>query len=88
MVTVQVQTRTDDATVETRRERTWTCTYGYLLYGATLTAIAETVLMLAVPRWRRPGLVITTAAIGFLAPFCWQVVLKITHSDEFYTDYR
>ena len=60
--------------------------YGHLLYGATLTAVAEAGLMLAVPRWRKAGLIATTAAIGFLAPFGWQVVLKATHSYEFYTD--
>ncbi|WP_405880671.1 DUF1259 domain-containing protein [Streptomyces sp. NBC_01136] len=53
-------------------------TYGHLLYGATLTAIAEAALMLLVPRRRRPGLIATTAAIGFLAPFGRQVVLKVT----------
>ncbi|PXY16692.1 hypothetical protein BA062_38475 [Prauserella flavalba] len=60
--------------------------YPELLGGATMTAVLEVLLMLAVPKWRRPGLIATTAAIGFLVPAGWQIVLKLTHSYEFYTD--
>lgn len=60
--------------------------YAHLLYGATMTAIAEVAVLLAVPRWRRPGLVAVSGVVGFLAPFGWQLVLKITHANEFYTD--
>ena len=61
-------------------------TFPELLGGATMTAFGEVLLMLAVPRWRRPGLIATTAAIGFLIPASWQLVLKVTHSYGFYTD--
>lgn len=60
--------------------------WGRILYGAGLSALLEALLMLLVPRWRRPILIATTAVVGFLAPFGWQAVLKITHSREFYTD--
>lgn len=60
--------------------------WGHLAYGAGLSALLEILVMLAVPRWRRPVLILTSAAIGFAGPFGWQAVLKITESYRFYTD--
>ncbi|HLM06504.1 MAG TPA: hypothetical protein VK402_15095 [Blastococcus sp.] len=59
---------------------------GDILYGVGLTAAAEAVLAVVVPRWRRPLLVATAAAVGFLAPLAWQLVLRATHAREFFTD--
>ena len=60
--------------------------WGRIVYGAGLSAVLEVLVMVLVPKWRKLWLVATTAAIGFLAPFGWQAVLKITHSREFFTD--
>jgi len=60
--------------------------YGDILYGVGLTAVAEAVLALVVPRWRRPVLVVTAAAVGFLGPLVWQLVLRATHAGEFFAD--
>jgi hypothetical protein len=60
--------------------------WAHLARGAGLSALLEVLVMLAVPRWRRPRLIITSAVIGFAAPFGWQAVLKLTHSYRFYTD--
>ena len=47
-----------------------------IIYGANLSAVLEVLLMLLVPKWRKPSLIATTAAIGLIAPFGWQAVLK------------
>ena len=59
---------------------------GDILYGVGLTAAAEILLAVVVPRWRRSLLVLTAAAVGFLAPLAWQLVLRATHAREFFTD--
>jgi hypothetical protein len=56
------------------------------VYGVGLTAAAEAVLAVLVPRWRRPLVVVTAAAVGFIAPLVWQLVLRATHASEFFTD--
>jgi len=60
--------------------------YGHLANGAAVSAALEVALMLCVPRWRKPWLILTCAIVGFCGPFGWQVVLKITESSRFYTD--
>jgi hypothetical protein len=59
---------------------------GDILYGVGLTAAVEAVLAVVVPRWRRPLVVVTAAAVGFLATLVWQLVLGATHASEFFTD--
>jgi len=59
---------------------------GDILYGVGLTAAVEAVLAVVVPRWRRPLVVVTAAAVGFLATLVWQLVLGATHAREFFTD--
>lgn len=60
--------------------------YGYLANGAAVSAVLEVLLMVSVPRWRKPWLIFTCAIVGFCGPFAWQVVLKVTESSRFYTD--
>jgi hypothetical protein len=36
-------------------------------YGLGLTALFEVILTVAVPRWRRPALILTTTAVTVLA---------------------
>jgi|SRR5215210_2615583 len=60
--------------------------WGYLANGAAVSAVLEVLLLLCVPRWRKPWIIITTAIVGFCGPFGWQAVLKITESSRFYTD--
>jgi hypothetical protein len=58
----------------------------HLGYGLALTAFFEVVLTVAVPRWRRPALVVTTTVAAVLAVLGWQLVLRATHAATFFTD--
>lgn len=60
--------------------------YAHILYGLALTVIGEVVLTVAVPRWRRPGVVLTTVVSAFLGVLAWQFVLRVTHASQFFTD--
>jgi hypothetical protein len=60
--------------------------YAHILYGLALTVLGEAVLTLAVPRWRRVGVVLTTVVSAFLAVLAWQLVLRATHASQFFTD--
>jgi hypothetical protein len=64
----------------------WMLPNQQILYGVGLTALFEVVLTVAVPRWRRPALTLTTTAIAVLAVLGWQYVLRATHASQFFTD--
>jgi len=57
-----------------------------ILYGPALTALFELILTIAVPRWRRPALILTTTAIAVLAVLGSQYVLRATHASQFFSD--
>jgi hypothetical protein len=61
-------------------------TNSHILYGLALTAVFEVILTLAVPRWRRPELIVTTTVVTVLAVLGWQCVLRATHASQFFTD--
>jgi hypothetical protein len=59
---------------------------GHIGYGLALTALFEVLLTVAVPRWRRPALIVTTTVVTVLAVLGWQYVLRATHAAQFFTD--
>jgi hypothetical protein len=60
--------------------------WAQILYGLAVTAVAETLLTVVVPRWRRLPLIATVVVVAVLAVLGWQTVLRVTHAREFFTD--
>ena len=60
--------------------------WGTIVYGAVLSAVAAAALVAGVVRPRRPAVIATAAAGAFAGPFAWNAVLHATHSSEFFTD--
>jgi hypothetical protein len=57
-----------------------------ILYGAFLSALAAALLVLAVRRDRRPGLLAAAALAGALGPFLWNAILHRVEAGEFFVD--
>jgi hypothetical protein len=49
-----------------------------MTYGAVLSAVLATVLVVVVARDRRPAVLITAAASALVAPLCWNTILRLT----------
>jgi hypothetical protein len=60
--------------------------WNVIVYGAALSTVLGVVLALLAGRQRRP-LVLATLAVGtFAGPVAWNVILRATHADQFFTD--
>ena len=60
--------------------------WGTIVYGAVLSAVAAGAVVAGVVRPRRIAVVATAAAGAFLGPLAWNAVLRATHGSEFFTD--
>src|SRR5215208_3293952 len=60
--------------------------WGSILYGALLSAIAAGLLVFAFKRYRRIDLVAAAALSGALGPFLWNAILHRVGGSEFFVD--
>ena len=60
--------------------------WGTIVYGAVLSAVAAGAVVAGVVRPRRIAVIGTAAAGAFLGPVAWNAVLRATHGNEFFTD--
>jgi hypothetical protein len=60
--------------------------WGTIVYGAVLSAVAAAALVAGVVRPRRLAVIATAAAGALVGPVAWNAVLRATHGREFFTD--
>src|SRR5215208_3733221 len=60
--------------------------WGTIVYGAVLSAVAAVVLVFASRRDRRFDVLAAVAISGFLGPFLWNAILHRIEAREFFVD--
>ena len=60
--------------------------WGTIVYGAVLSAVAAVVLVFASRRNRRFDVLAAVAVSGFLGPFLWNGILHRVEAREFFVD--
>ena len=60
--------------------------WGSIIYGACLSAIAAGLLVFAFRRYRRIDLVAAAALSGALGPFLWNAILHDVGGSDFFVD--
>ena len=60
--------------------------WGSILYGALLSAVAAGLLVFAFKRFRRFDLIAGAALAGALGPFLWNAILHRVGGSEFFVD--
>jgi hypothetical protein len=61
--------------------------WGSIIFGAVLSAIAAALLVFALPRYRRRFDLLAAAALsGGLGPFLWNAILHRVGGSEFFVD--
>jgi tetrahydromethanopterin S-methyltransferase subunit D len=60
--------------------------WGSILYGALLSAIAAALLVFALRRYRRIDVVAAAALSGALGPFLWNAILHRVGGSDFFVD--
>ncbi|AYV32194.1 hypothetical protein EES41_36165 [Streptomyces sp. ADI95-16] len=59
--------------------------WGQIFYGAALSA-AFALVLLALPRGRRPVVLAVGALAAAAGPIAWNAILRAAHGDQFFTD--
>ena len=60
--------------------------WGSILYGAGLSAVAAGALLAIVARPRQPAVILMGALAGAAGPLAWNAILRATHANQFFTD--
>ena len=60
--------------------------WGTIVYGAALAAVAAAGLVALAIRPRRAGGIGVSAVGAFAGSLAWNAILRATHADEFFTD--
>ena len=60
--------------------------WGSILYGAALSAVAAGVLLAIVARPRQPAVILTGVVAAAAGPLAWNAILRATHASQFFTD--
>jgi hypothetical protein len=60
--------------------------WGSILYGAGLSAVAAAVLLAIVARPRQPAVILTGVVAAAAGPLAWNAILRATHASQFFTD--
>jgi hypothetical protein len=60
--------------------------WGSILYGAGLSAVAAGALLAIVARPRQPAVILIGVLAAAAGPLAWNAILRATHASQFFTD--
>jgi ABC-type antimicrobial peptide transport system permease subunit len=60
--------------------------WGSILYGAGLSAVAAGALLAIVARPRQPAVILMGVLAAAAGPLAWNAILRATHASQFFTD--
>src|SRR5215216_1639449 len=60
--------------------------WGSILYGAGLSAVAAGALFAIVARPRQPAVILAGVLAAATGPLAWNAILRATHASQFFTD--